>query len=154
MIKKITLILLIFLLFSQCGYQPIYSAKNINFNINKLETVGELRIGKIIEKKLSNFGEKGSTKNDYDLIVFSEINKNITSKDKKGNPTTFGLNISVRLTVTDALGKKEEKVFNETTSYNNNSNKFNLKKYENSLKKNLSERITDDIIQYLQNLNN
>ncbi len=154
MIKKITLILLIFLLFSQCGYQPIYSTKNINFNINKLETVGELRIGKIIEKKLSNFGEKGSTKNDYDLIVFSEINKNITSKDKKGNPTTFGLNISVRLTVTDALGKKEEKVFNQTTSYNNNSNKFNLKKYENSLKKNLSERITDDIIQYLQNLNN
>ncbi len=36
MIKKITLILLIFLLFSQCGYQPIYSTKNINFNINKL----------------------------------------------------------------------------------------------------------------------
>lgn len=154
MIKKITLIFLIFLLFSQCGYQPIYSTKNINFNINKLETVGELRIGKIIEKKLANFGEKGSTKNDYDLIVFSEINKNITSKDKKGNPTTFGLNISVRLTVTDALGKKKEKVFNQATSYNNNSNKFNLKKYENSLKKNLSEKITDDIIQYLQDLNN
>ena len=154
MIKKITLIFLIFLFFSQCGYQPIYSTKNINFNINKLETGGELRIGKIIAKKLANFGEKDSTKNDYDLIVFSGINKNITSKDKKGNPTTFSLNISVRLTVTDALGKKKEKVFNETTSYNNNSNKFNLKKYENSLKKNLSERITDDIIQYLQNLNN
>ena len=154
MIKKITLILLIFLLFSQCGYQPIYSTKNINFNINKLETVGELRIGKIIEKKLANFGEKGSTKNDYDLIVFSEINKNITSKDKKGNPATFNLNISVKLTVTDVLGKKKEKVFNHSTSYNNNSNKFDLKKYENSLKKNLSEKITDDIIQYLQDLNN
>ena len=154
MIKKITLIFLIFLLFSQCGYQPIYSTKNINFNINKLETGGELRVGKIIAKKLANFGEKGSTKNDYNLIVFSEINKNITSKDKKGNPTTFSLNISVRLTVTDALGKKKEKVFNQATSYNNNSNKFNLKKYENSLKKNLSERIADDIIQYLQNLNN
>jgi len=154
MIKKITLILLIFLLFSQCGYQPIYSTKNINFNINKLETVGELRIGKIIEKKLSNFGEKGSTKNDYDLIVFSEINKNITSKDKKGNPTTFSLNMSVRLTVADALGGSKEKVFSQTTSYNNDGNKFDLRKYENSLKKNLSEKITDDIIQYLQDLNN
>jgi hypothetical protein len=154
MIKKITLIFLIFLLFSQCGYQPIYSTKNINFNINKLETVGELKIGKIIAKKLANFGEKGSTKNDYNLIIFSEINKNITSKDKKGNPTTFSLNISVRLTVTDALGKKKEKVFNQTTSFNNNSNKFDLKKYENSLKKNLSEKIADDIIQYLQGLNN
>ena len=73
MIKKITLIFLIFLLFSQCGYQPIYSTKNINFNINKLETGGELKIGKIIAKKLANFGEKGSNKNDYNLIVFSEI---------------------------------------------------------------------------------
>ena len=152
--KKIALIFLIFLLFNQCGYQPIFSTKNINFNINKLETGGELKIGKIIAKKLANFGEKGSTKNNYDLIIFSELNKNISSKDKKGNPTTFSLNMSVRLTVADGLGEKKEKVFNQTTSYNNDSNKFDLRKYENSLKKNLSEKITDDIIQYLQNLNN
>ena len=154
MIKKIALIFLILLLFNQCGYQPIYSTKNISFNINKLETKGELRVGRIIAKKLENFGEKGSAKNNYNLIIFSQINKNITSKDKKGNPTTFSLNISVRLTVADALGEKKEKVFNQTTSYNNNSNKFDLKKYENSLKKNISEKITDDIILYLQDLNN
>ena len=47
MIKKITLILLIFLLFSQCGYQPIYSTKNINFNINKLE--------KFLKEKMPNW---------------------------------------------------------------------------------------------------
>ena len=152
--KKIALIFLIFLLFNQCGYQPIFSTKNINFNINKLETGGELKIGKIIAKKLANFGEKGSAKNNYDLIIFSEVNKNISSKDKKGNPTTFSLNLSVRLTVADGLGEKKEKVFNQATSYNNDSNKFDLRKYENSLKKNLSEKITDDIIQYLQDLNN
>ena len=34
--KKLFLILLVFLIFSNCGYTPIYSEKNFNFNLNKI----------------------------------------------------------------------------------------------------------------------
>ena len=89
MIRKITFIFFIFLLFNQCGYQPLYSSKNIKFNINEIKTSGELKIGKIIEKKIQNFGQKNPANVNLNLNIFSEVIKNTTSKDKKGNPNTF-----------------------------------------------------------------
>ena len=44
-------------------------------------------------------------------------------------------------------------VFEESTSYENNDNKFELKKYEDSIKINMIESINENIILYLQNLN-
>ena len=85
-----------------------------------------------------------------DLLQFSNVSKNITSKDKKGNPNTFSLIISVKLGVQIDNGELVQKDFSQSSSYSNNSNKFDLKKYENSLTKNLTEKISKDIILYLQ----
>ena len=43
-------------------------------------------------------------------------------------------------------------VFSESINYNNNENKFNLKKYEDSLKENLTEKIIEDLLLYLQSI--
>ena len=93
---------------------------------------------------------------DNDIILpgnISEINKNISAKDKKGNPTTFTLKIAFKIEIENPLREKKLTVFEETTSYENNNNKFELKKYEDSIKKNMIESINENIILYLQNLN-
>ena len=42
--------------------------------------------------------------------------------------------------------------FSEGINYNNRENKFNLKKYEDSLKENLTEKIIEDLLLYLQSI--
>ena len=49
--------------------------------------------------------------------------------------------------------KSHVQSFKQYTTYNNNNNKFDLRKYENSIKENMTESINEDIVQYLQNLN-
>ena len=57
MIRKIFL-LIIFLLISSCGYETIYSKKNINvynFSLNETNFIGDRIINLKIKEKLNNF---------------------------------------------------------------------------------------------------
>ena len=104
-------------------------------------------------KKLEIYKNDNLDATKYNLNIASELNKNISTKDKKGNPTTFSLKIAFKIEIENPLGEKKLTLFEETTSYENNDNKFELKKYEDSIKKNMIESINESIILYLQNLN-
>ena len=49
-------------------------------------------------------------------------------------------------------GNVQEKSFSKSVDYNNRSNKFELKKYEDQTSKILAEKISDEIIVYLQSI--
>jgi len=153
MIKKIALATLFLLFLSSCNYQPIYSSKNEKFSVAKLQSTGNKKIDKLLIKKLEIYKNDDSNKIKYNLNIASEVIKNISSKDKKGNPKTFTLTVSFKLEVENLLGEKKYKVFEQNTTYENDDNKFNLKKYENLIKENMVETINENIIQYLQDLN-
>ncbi len=153
--KKIALAILFLLILNSCDYKPIYSSKNAKFAILEIKSAGDKKINKILVKKLEiyNYNENTSAKEKYNLNITSNVSKNIASKDKKGNPTAFTLIISFELEIEDSLGEIKYKIFEQSTTYDNNTNKFNLRKYENSIKENIVENINENIIQYLQNLN-
>ena len=153
MIKKIVLTTLLILFLNGCNYQPIYSSKNVNFSIVKFESSGDNKINKLLIKKLEIYKNDSLDVKKYNLNIDSKVNKNISAKDKKGNPTTFTLKIAFKIEIENSLGEKKLTEFEEYTSYENNDNKFELKKYENSLKINMVESINENIILYLQNLN-
>ena len=153
MIKKIALATLFLLFLSSCNYQPIYSSKNEKFSVVELQSSGNKKIDKLLIKKLEIYKNDDSNKIKYNLNIASEVTKNISSKDKKGNPKTFTLTVSFKLEIENSLGEKKYKVFEQNTTYENDDNKFNLRKYENSLKEYIVESINENIIQYLQNLN-
>ncbi len=153
MIKKIALATLFLLFLSSCNYQPIYSSKNEKFSVAKLQSTGNKKIDKLLIKKLEIYKNDDSNKIKYNLNIASEVIKNISSKDKKGNPKTFTLTVSFKLEIESSLGEKKYKVFEQNTTYENDDNKFNLRKYENSIKENMVEDINENVIQYLQNLN-
>ena len=153
MIKKIALSALLILFLNGCNYQPIYSSKNVKFSIGKFQSYGDNKINKLLIKKLEIYKNDSLDVKKYNLNIDSKVNKNISAKDKKGNPTTFTLKIAFKIEIENSLGEKKLTEFEEYTSYENNDNKFELKKYENSLKINMVESINENIILYLQNLN-
>ena len=153
MIKKIALTAFLILFLNGCNYQPIYSSKNVNFSILKFESSGDNKINKLLIKKLEIYKNDSLDVKKYNLNIDSKVNKNISAKDKKGNPTTFTLKIAFKIEIENSLGEKKLTEFEEYTAYENNDNKFELKKYENSIKKNMIESINENIILYLQNLN-
>ena len=152
MIKKITLATLFLIFLNGCNYQPIYSSKNIKFSIGEFQSTGDNKINKLLIKKLEIYKNDNLDTTKYNLNISSEVNKNVSAKDKKGNPTTFSLKIAFKIEVENSLGEKKRTVFEESTSYENNENKFELKKYENSIKKNMIESINERLILYLQNV--
>lgn len=153
MIKKIALTALLLLFLNGCSYQPIYSSKDENFSIGEFQSSGDKKINKLLIKKLEIYKNDRSDATNYDLNISSKINKNISAKDKKGNPTTFTLIINFEIEIKNSYEEKKLKVFEEYTTYENSDNKFNLRKYEDSIKRNMIESINEDIILYLQNLN-
>ena len=143
-------VILIFL--TQCGYQTIYSNKNLNFNITEIEILNDQNIGRQIKNRLSLMSSMNKNADNLNLEVDSKFEKTTASKDKKGNPNIFNLIVYVKVDITSEGEIKESKVFSEAINYNNSEDKFNLKRYEDSLKENLTEKIIDDLLLYLQSI--
>ena len=152
MIKKNLTKLLILLFFIYgCGYSPIFSNKNSNFSIYELSVSGNSKLNKIINGRLDNY--KGSdNQKKFSLTIETYLNKEVASKDSKGNPKTYRINLESNISIKDLNGNIKNKSFSKSVDYNNKSNKSDLKKYENETSKNLAEKITDEIIIYLQSI--
>ena len=65
---------------------------------------------------------------------------------------TYRINLISNISVKDSDGNANNKSFSKSVDYNNKSNKSDLKKYENETSKNLAEKISDEIIIYLQSI--
>ena len=152
MIKNSLLKILILLFFIPgCGYTPIFSNKDNNFSIYELSISGSVKLNKIISSKLNYY--KGSTGSKiFSVSMETYLNKEVASRDSKGNPKTYRINLGSNVSVKDSNGNINRKLFSKSVDYNNKSNKSELKKYENDTSKNLTEQISDEIIIYLQSI--
>tara|TARA_B100001013_G_scaffold93726_1_gene52229 strand:+ start:827 stop:1285 length:459 start_codon:yes stop_codon:yes gene_type:complete len=150
-IYKLNYLILSFFFIISCGYQPLYSNKEINFYINKINSFGDEKINKALINKLELYKDKNSNKK-IELEINSKINKTTTSKDTKGNPKTFRIEIISQIKVIEGEKINLDKIFTKSSNYNNSSKKFELKQYEENLKINLIDKIFEDIVSYLQTL--
>ena len=143
--KKIILILSLLIL-ANCGFKSILSTKDVNFKINKIEIQNNDSISLKIKKRLQIYTKNDSPDKIYNLKINSKKNKIVASKDTKGNPLTYEIIISVELEIfiEDKFIKKI--TFKKDFSYNNRSNKFDLKQYEKSNTTNLINQISENII--------
>lgn len=150
MIKKIILLSFLILFLNNCGYTPIYSKKSQDFQISKIETSGEVKVNKLLYNKLKIYSNNPNARKTFNLNINSLSTKTTIAKDKKGNPTQFSIELSITLQITDGLDNKVDKIFSENNTYNNNDNKFDLRKYENNLIENMTEKIFSEIILFIQ----
>ena len=135
-----------------CGYQPIFSEKKVNFKIKNLIYDKNNKVDLEINKNLKKYKNLGNKNKILDLEISSKINKITTSLDDRGDPKSYRLEIEVKTIVKKNDKLLDEKEFNKSQNYNNNTNKFDLKKYENLIKKNMVDKITEEIITYILSL--
>ena len=150
--KKIILLLL--LLLSSCGYEAIHSKKNsvnYSFSISELSFVGERTINLKIKEKLNNYTQSKKDK-DFILKISSTSQKIILSKNTASDATSYKNTISINVEVLMNGKFKSNFIILENFNYNNISNKFNLKKYEEEIKINLAETVSDKLIFKLSNI--
>ena len=148
--KSILLILLFFIL-TNCGFEPIYSSKKSNFNIREIKITNKNKFSSIIKNNLKNISNNES-QNKFDLIINSEKKRIISSKDAKGNPQLLTMIISIEVQIIKDNVIKNKKNFSQNFSYSNNSNKFSLGQYEKDIEKNLINKIIENLNAYLLSL--
>ena len=147
--KKIINYLIVFIFVASCSYEPVFQNTKSNIEFGKATFNGDEKISNLIYSQFKKYESDKSKK----IINFNSSYDNaVASKDKKGNPQTFNMKIAVVLKILSDDKNKIEKLFEETISYNNIQSKFELKNKENQLKKSLSEKITQDILFFLNSL--
>ena len=153
MLKKIFILILLFFV-NSCGYEAIHSNKNslnYNFSISQLTFLGDRTVNLKIKEKLSNYTLSKKNKN-YILKISSDVKKIIIAKDTAGDPTSFKLTVIINIEVLMDNNFKNNLQIVENFNYNNNSNKFDLKRYEVEIMNNLAEAATAKIIYKLSNI--
>ena len=152
MIKKafysVSLFILLFFL-NGCGFKPILTGSDYNFLIKIDSMTGNGEINSKIENKLKVLN---GTKKLFNLSLNSRETKNVLSKDAKGDPNILELVINLNYILSTNGKILVNKSLTQRSSYNNISDKFELRKSEDILKDNLVENLVSDIINSARNL--
>ena len=105
MIKKYKFIIYIsFILLVGCGYNSVLNDNSSNFSIANIKVSGDSNINENILINLENYINNSEKEKKYFLKINNIENKNITSKDEKGDPKTHNIEITF-----DTFGKFDMK---------------------------------------------
>ena len=138
--------LIIFIFFVSCGYTPIYQTDEISkFKLGIINHSGDKKIGRDLLNNLQRYKDKKSN-NIFDIYLTTIKRENIVSKYKKGDPSSYKIELEVNLDlISQNNDKKFSKKFAKETTYNSIDNNFELNKYKKKLEKNLTSQILRDM---------
>ena len=147
--------LIIFIFFVSCGYTPIYQTDEISkFKLGIINHSGDKKIGRELLNNLQRFKDKKSN-NIFDIYLTTIKRENIVSKDKKGDPSSYKIELEINL---DLIGKNNDKKFSKKfikeTTYNSIDDNFKLNRYKKKLEKNLTSQILQDINNFFSVIQN
>ena len=145
-LKKIIIILLSTLYLASCGFTPIYSKKNLDFQINNIQFEGDREIKAILLSNLSIYKTKKKDKYNYDLNIKSEKKVEIASKNIKGEATIYKININstVEVFLDDKLFLTKH--YNNSSIYSSEKKIIKMKEVESRNLSNLSSKLASEII--------
>jgi hypothetical protein len=137
---------------ASCGYEVVKNSSQLNYSINQLDIKGDNQINSILNKKLINRKNLENISKSLKLSLITESKTNTTSQDSMGNASSYQLTVDINILVKTNDGREFEKLFTKNTNYNNLNSKFELRQYERTLKKNLTNDIFLEINRYLSSL--
>jgi len=140
------LITLLFVFLIGCGYTPIYTKKNINFNIQEINFSGEKNINRKINQLLNAYKNSDENNQEISITINSSKNINIVSRNSKGEAQAYKINIQVD--VKAFINQKNILKLNiqKSSTFNAVSRKSEQKLIENKIYDNLSNEIAEEII--------
>jgi len=154
--KKKIFSFLLFIFLSSCGYEAVYSVKNrinYSFSISALTLVGDRQVNLRIKQKLNKYTNPDVEKQkSFSLKISSKSEKIITAKDASGDAIKFKNELTLNVQVIRDDEYKTNLVITENFIYDNNSDTFELRAYENQIKNNLAGAAVDKILIRLANI--
>ncbi len=152
--KKIILYFCFLIIYGCTGYEPLFSTKNSNYYIINIENVNKDNLTQRISKRLDNYKSVDDNKKGYILKISSNMKNIVSSKDSKGQVSTYEMIVNVNLKVfsKDSNRAINSFKFKKNFIYNNQENKSNLSQYKKDILKNLINKISQEIIIKLQSL--
>tara|TARA_B100000787_G_C16042136_1_gene227441 strand:- start:204 stop:680 length:477 start_codon:yes stop_codon:yes gene_type:complete len=158
MIKiKIFIILIAFIFLGACGYKSIYDDKQGGFIITEIKFEGDKTLNNITSRRFQNYLLQNNDLSNIDIKEFildieSSTSRNILTRNSAGKVSMFELTVNLEVKIFNEKGLLFEKSFSAKNLYNNESNKFALSQYEKIIKKELLEKLIDELINYLSNI--
>ena len=147
MIRKLLLILVIYI--TGCGYQPIYLNRNIDLlEFSKITLIGDNEINRKIINSL-NIKENKTGILGEELVINTSFKIEETSKNSKGQVISYRSSANVNLEITKEKNVISNKTFVQNFTYSNRDNKFDLVEYQNEVKSNISNKIIEEIILFI-----
>ena len=150
--KKLNILFFLIIIFlHSCGFEPIYSSKNINNT--QLVTIDEVNfkdysdLNNLFLRKFRYFQKDEENLKKFNLALNINETKKIISKNKLGDPETFNIEISADVIILNTENNiLNSRTINKNRNYNNLNNKFDLKQEENIIKNNIVDEIVDEIL--------
>ena len=144
--KSFISIIILSIMLTNCGFKPIYSSKNSNFEIIEIINENENKNSFAIEKIIMSLSNQDAMRKIKLEMNYKQTFTTIL-KDSKGDPSKKKLSISVSLVIKnqrdDILTNKS---FTEEFNYDVQSDKFNMAQYEDNITNHLNSKISNDII--------
>ncbi len=144
--KSLILIAIFSVLLNSCGFKPIYSSNNSNFQVIEITNKNKNKNSFAIEQMVMSLSNQKAVRKIKLEFDYKESIDTIL-KDNKGDPSKKKLSITVNLKIKNEIDNiLAIKNFNEEFSYNVQSDKFTMAQYEDNIINNLSNKISNDII--------
>lgn len=150
-IFKIIIIPFFFLMLINCSYQPLLKIQNFKYSVNIDQIDGDEKVNKILKDR---FDKLENTKYKiYNLEISTETFKSIISKNAKGDPEIFELELIVNFKVLSDSKLLIDKQIKRRNTYDNISDKFQLEQDEEVIIENLSNNIYEYITFSISRIN-
>ena len=145
MMKKSLLIIILFFFLQHCGYTPIYSnIKKIDYKINVKELNGNFEMNNIVSSEIKRYSNSSSNKI-FNLKVTTTYEKNILTKNKKGEVTNYLIKTGIVFKIINSKDNLQF-AYEEETKASNMNDQFEFKKYENTIKSNFIKSKIEELI--------
>ena len=149
--QKNIIFIIVFFIFSSCGYNSLYknsNTENFKFNFELIQTSGDKYINNNISSVLKNYSDK-NLKNVVKIKLNSSYSKSTISRDKKGKTSKFNIVVTTDFNLMNNDKDVKKITITEKIAIKNISDSFQQKNYEMKIKKDLSRSIARQFIEKL-----
>ncbi len=153
--KKIILYLCFLAIYNCAGYEPLFSTKKLSYYIIDIENISKNNLTDKISKRINNYKSKdNSNKKGYKLEISSNMSNIVSSKDSKGNVSSYEMivNVDIKVFSENSVLPINTIKFNKNFIYNNQENKSNLNQYKKDILENIINKISQELIIKLQSI--
>ena len=145
MLKKISFIILLLNLLNHCDYKPVYSQQNkVDYKIVITSFTGDKEINNLISSILKRNSKINSNKI-LNISFDTKYVKDILARNTAGTITDYQANVITEFTI-EKENNSENFSVNEKFYFQKMTDKYEEKNYEQTIKKNLANSISQKLI--------